>query len=59
MVAAQGILNRTNYGLILHIKRKYTCTHQQKKHGNFLLLNGLKTEYVEFKKYMVHVKLTV
>ena len=34
-------------------------TQQQKKRENLLLLNRLKIKYVEFKKYIVHVKLTV
>ena len=34
-------------------------TQQQKKPENFLFLNWLKINYVEFKKYMLHVKLSV
>ena len=34
-------------------------TQQQKKRENFVIFNGLKIEYVEFKKYMLHVKLSV
>ena len=32
---------------------------QQKKRENLLLLSWLKINYVEFKKYILHVKLTV
>ena len=38
-------------------KTKYT--QHQKKRGNLLLLNLLKIKLVEFKKYILHVKLTV
>ena len=34
-------------------------TQQQKKYEKLLLLNWLKIKYVEFKKCMLHVKLTV
>ena len=34
-------------------------TQQQKKHENLLFLNWLKIKYVEFKKCMSHVKLSV
>ena len=37
----------------------FKYTEQQKKHENLLLLNWLKIKYVEFEKYILHVKLTV
>ena len=51
-------LNRNGWGsFTTDIEQLYT--QQQKKRENLLLLNWLKVKYVEFKKYILHVKLTV
>ena len=43
----------------MHVQILYMYTEQQKKRENLLLLICLKIKYVEFKKYMLHVKLNV
>ena len=45
------------HGFVIVVKLKYT--QQQKKRENLLVWNWLKIKYVEFKKYILHVKLTV
>ena len=49
----------TTHKLPPYVDPQLFYTQQQKKRENVLLSNWLKMKYIEFKKCMLHVKLTV
>ena len=49
----------TTASLLITIRVKSKYTQRQKKRENLLTLYWLQIRYVEFKKYILHVELTV
>ena len=55
----ESFLFRNAITLTMYLSVSCLYTQLQKKREKFLLLNWLKIKYVEFKKCILHVKLTV
>ena len=53
------IFANVNFVVCFLALKELIYTQQQKKRENLFLLNWWKTKYVDFKKYILHVKLTV
>ena len=58
MITTLVLLLKAKFAIHTYDPHSFIYTQQQKKRENSLLLNWLKINYVEFKKNILHVKLT-